>query len=775
MRLQFSRYTRFFRQTTLAAILVIPSVGCDFTVQEFEAEASTEQHRASDAPEEVTSDTSQDVASDAPQEVASDAPVEQVGSPMVMEVSNDSSASQGACLPRIVAPQPELVVLDTDGDGLPDTTELMDHGTDPTVRDTDRDGINDFQEVQAGTNPTIAGTADNDGDGVPNVYERALGTPVNVPNPTDADEDGDGLSDVDEAVHKTNPLNADSDNDGLDDGAEVHQFGSNPTLKDTDEDGVKDGHEVELGFDPTFKNMGDSDNDNVSNVQEAKNGTDPTDADTDSDGLNDKQELNLGTDGSDDDTDDDGLSDGAEVAAKTNPLKADTDGDGINDADELTQGGDPTNPDSDGDKIPDGLEVAQGTNPLVADTADTDGDSVPDAMELALGTDPAVKDGAVDSDGDGISNRLELLHGLHPGRPDVDGDLLLDGEEIAAGTDPKDPDTDRDGIPDGWEVHGHEGVDYASLGCDPLKRDLLVEIDYQYEEVPQPDGSVEIFSQRPGPALVQKIEDTFANMPIDNPDGSTGIRIKLISDTPLHPSYLCYDGGGDASGYNNPGRHSFRLAFHKATLCKGNQGFIGNSHISGRSLKLKSPQPDNDCSNDLTERAQLLQYAVFMHELGHSLGLRHGGNVEANHKPNYPSLMNYLYDKSLYDSPMTLKETLISFSDGEFPVVLDECNLTEKFAVPGASYDEALFMADPGGFNVVAGPDVDVVNDAGELVTVQSFGVDFDEDGAIEDGPYAKILRKDATSCKTLKDHNDFERIADRMALALPSNPGSEE
>jgi hypothetical protein len=33
---------------------------------------------------------------------------------------------------------------------------------------------------------------------------------------------------------------------------------------------------------------------------------------------------------------------------------------------------------------------------------------------------------------------------------------------------------------------------------------------------------------------------------------------------------------------------------------------------------------------------------IFMHELGHTLGLHHGGGDEVNGKPNYPSIMNYV-------------------------------------------------------------------------------------------------------------------------------------
>ena len=38
-----------------------------------------------------------------------------------------------------------------------------------------------------------------------------------------------------------------------------------------------------------------------------------------------------------------------------------------------------------------------------------------------------------------------------------------------------------------------------------------------------------------------------------------------------------------------------------------------------------------------------MQAATFMHEMGHTLGLQHGGGQDYNCKPNYLSIMNYLY------------------------------------------------------------------------------------------------------------------------------------
>ena len=47
-------------------------------------------------------------------------------------------------------------------------------------------------------------------------------------------------------------------------------------------------------------------------------------------------------------------------------------------------------------------------------------------------------------------------------------------------------------------------------------------------------------------------------------------------------------------------------------------------------------------ASDLTYLSNIMATA-FMHEFGHNLGLQHGGNESLNYKPNYLSIMNYLY------------------------------------------------------------------------------------------------------------------------------------
>lgn len=103
---------------------------------------------------------------------------------------------------------------------------------------------------------------DNDGDGIPNVIEVAMGS-----DPTRGDTDGDGVSDGD----------GDPDGDRLTTRFELEWSRTDPTHPDSDLDGVRDGAQ-------------DPDGDGLSNAGEQKFGTDPHRRDTDRDGRSDWHE-----------------------------------------------------------------------------------------------------------------------------------------------------------------------------------------------------------------------------------------------------------------------------------------------------------------------------------------------------------------------------------------------------------------------------------------------------------------------------------------------------
>jgi outer membrane protein OmpA-like peptidoglycan-associated protein/opacity protein-like surface antigen len=167
---------------------------------------------------------------------------------------------------------------DTDEDGLTDGEE-RDYGTNPELKDTDGDGLDDPTEVDrsGGTDPLVP---DTDGDGLVDGREvRETKTKPGV-----ADTDGDGLSDGDEIQRGTDPLKDDTDGDGLTDGIEVTKHRTDPKSTDTDQDGLADADEI------------------------TRTNTDPLLADTDKDGLLDNDEL---------------------TRTKTDPVRPDTDNDGV--------------------------------------------------------------------------------------------------------------------------------------------------------------------------------------------------------------------------------------------------------------------------------------------------------------------------------------------------------------------------------------------------------------------------------------------------------------
>ena len=134
---------------------------------------------------------------------------------------------------------------------------------------------------------TYVDTEDEDGDGLKNLHELALGT-----NLIDPDSDDDGLPDGEERQHWTGPLDPDSDDDGLADGDEA-LLGADPLDPDSDGDGLTDGDEDTLGTDPLDP---DSDGDGLTDDEAALHGTDPRLADTDGGGLDDGLEVAAGSD-----------------------------------------------------------------------------------------------------------------------------------------------------------------------------------------------------------------------------------------------------------------------------------------------------------------------------------------------------------------------------------------------------------------------------------------------------------------------------------------------
>jgi hypothetical protein len=260
------------------------------------------------------------------------------------------------------------------------------------------------------------------------------------------------------------------------------------------------------------------------------------------------------------------------------------------------------------------------------------------------------------------------------------------------------PDSDGDGLPDEWELHGvtidggagRRFIDLPAMGADPMKPDIFVQIDGMAGA--QHD-------QRPSPAAIKLLVDAFANAPYVSPTGSVGIRLhvdagprSLLGDDgatwgPLSRARVLpwqknlgtvANGSYDWSAFdaikNGPGGFTETgrgPAFHYAIFgCfhdlddPSGWGASGNSRGIGGTDLIVTLCNFTDAVGTPREQAGTL-----MHELGHNLGLRHGGCDDTNSKAGYASVMNYAYQmEGLTRGGM---HGVLDFSRGLEPV-LDE-------------------------------------------------------------------------------------------------------
>lgn len=263
-----------------------------------------------------------------------------------------------------------LGLVDTDGDGIPNQFDL----------DSDNDGIPDVREVQGAdsdNNGKIDGFTDANSNGLSDAIEGASGLLR-----TGADVGGDGRADSYpnknfDSDNRSNPYDLDSDGDGITD---VREAG----FLDADNNGFSDGVKGSDGWDDAIDLLG--------TLTLRNSDTDPNpnylDIDSDNDGIPDNVE-------------------GVSTLGYQFPLNTDTDNDGLDNRYDGVSGfgGNGFTPnDQDADGTPDYIDT------------DTDNDGVADIYEgndynLNGLPDDLVTLTGVDSDGDGLDNRFDMING----------------------------------------------------------------------------------------------------------------------------------------------------------------------------------------------------------------------------------------------------------------------------------------------------------------------------------------------------------------------------
>lgn len=221
-------------------------------------------------------------------------------------------------------------------------------------------------------------------------------------------------------------------------------------------------------------------------------------------------------------------------------------------------------------------------------------------------------------------------------------------------------DSDLDGIPDSAKVQGgtYAGLDLYAMGARRGRRDIFIEIDYMTGTDP---------ATKPRREALQKVVDAFAekniavhidtgnlHSPNFNPDG---FNLGGGNSVPFAPcielvTTAAASTPGCTSFYDYKGRDfdvRRMMLFHYALFANsqnvnGSAGSSGIAEIAGNDLIVTLGGYGFSTGSSIGLNLLInLQASTLMHELGHNLGLQHGGNESMNYKPNHYSVMNYMY------------------------------------------------------------------------------------------------------------------------------------
>ncbi|MEJ2241900.1 MAG: hypothetical protein P8Y18_07140 [Candidatus Bathyarchaeota archaeon] len=239
-------------------------------------------------------------------------------------------------------------------------------------------------------------------------------------------------------------------------------------------------------------------------------------------------------------------------------------------------------------------------------------------------------------------------------------------------------DTDEDGIPDHWEINGididNDGIidlDLPMLEADWEHKDIFVEVDW---------GGFGGVNTAPNFDALDLVEESFAKAPVSNPDNVNGINLHILRSEGVGtgPEKISWnefydiknEKFGDPDERNNANLiKAKKQVFHYCLFAnKQVDGSSGRGEVFGNAflVTLRDNLNENKVSG------------TFMHELGHNLGLRHGGDERLNYKPNYVSVMNYAFQLDSYGTGRAL-----DFSHGKNPS-LDEASLDENVGIGNA-------------------------------------------------------------------------------------------
>lgn len=222
------------------------------------------------------------------------------------------------------------------------------------------------------------------------------------------------------------------------------------------------------------------------------------------------------------------------------------------------------------------------------------------------------------------------------------------------------PDGDNDGIPDHWEANGVWGkngyLDLPGLGANPARADLFVYGDYQegfdvaervredaraaFAAAPLNDGEgVELHFVNGSSVPQSLIRNLLFTKDTENQSSVDEETQKGFQRIATYTGFLASPyAGGDGV----PQIFKWWLNYDRTT----DDGYLGQAIINGSLLWTSVESAYREFDPGASERALDWTRSVnFVHELGHSIGLGHGGaSLDHSTTPKkYKSVMSYAY------------------------------------------------------------------------------------------------------------------------------------
>lgn len=362
--------------------------------------------------------------------------------------------------------------------------------------------------------------------------------------------------------------------------------------------------------------------------------------------------------------------------------------------------------------------------------------------------------------------------------PFVDSHTASDWEQhvyatLAAPNDVKcNIDDDADGIPDCSEEEGstYAGLDLYTLGARKGQKDLFIEVDYmdatQGETITQPNlgmtpqrqslASLKSIMAKRGYTLHFDVGDLF--------DQNTGINPSNMdlgggNEVPYEATVQMCDPQVEGktlyelkSQHMDPARRSifyYMLFAYSQDNADPNQGYIaGCGETPGNdTLITLGKAAFNTDTPAQTYKLINKQTSTVMHEFGHNLGLMHGGSNNQHYKPNYLSVMNYMY------SNFGLPRIGTREGDRYHYLHRTQCKTTMTNSIIADPNDFILDYSDGSSAPI----DENHINEHAGLGRTGSNAVDFNCNGIIESNASHEL--NNTAHKSVLHDHNDWANI----------------